>query len=189
MTVSKAQLYKANARKLKASKVRKESSNQALLEQYCADYGLESLTFKKYSYVTADGIQYDLTTDKAIGNLRKGVVLVKASGFSISGSYDLTKENTSVPKYNKDWKKLLDKISKLYDPKPLVAEYFDLQVDTTSMVIEKPVIYTFASYYLVLGKLDRKSAVGKRLDPAYGTTDALLEQQEDMATIPDLERE
>lgn len=183
MPVPKSLLHKANARK---AKVDKTASNRVLLEQCCRNNGLEELTFRRYHLVSKDGKQTEIRPKQVLGNMRNGIMLVRVEEqISIDEPYDLTsiKENTRTVKFTKDWANFKSKVNKFWQMTLVETEYFDLLVDSTSMVIEKPFVYQFADYYLVFGKMDRKKSVGKRLNQAYGTDEALTEQLEDAQTI------
>lgn len=187
MPVPRSLLHKASAKKAKTNK---DASKRVLLERCCYDNGLEELTFRSYVHVSKDGTQTVLEPKQVVGNLREGIMLIQVeSTNTISETYDLVtlKENLREPKQDKSWLNFKAKVAKIYDLTLLETEYFDLLVDSTSMVIEKPLIYTFADYYLVFGRLDRKKSVAKRLAPSYGTEEALLEQVEDLPTLEKVE--
>lgn len=188
MPIPKAILNKAQAKKPKTGNYHKQKLDSAIIEQFCSSQELGDTTFRSYFLVDLEGKQQELCDTDVKANLRSGIILIKAKSVADHDiEYDLssiTKTGIERSKMSKECVYALTKLRKRFDLEVVSnIRYFDLKLDSSSMVIDSPYVFRFLDYHLIIGRLETKKAIGKRLDPSFGSEQALAEQVEALQNI------
>lgn len=181
MPLSQKTINRAKAKQHKASASRKASTNPLFYEQLKKDFTLDTLSFINYYCVDENGTQTEVITNKStLGNPKEGVFIIESTETKVLDTeYDLSKavsQPITEEKLSKVQRSFVERITKRFKTEKVAAKYFDFMVGSSSMVVVNPLVLKYDDRYVIVGHIDKKREVGRRLDNTWETDEALADQ-------------
>ena len=190
--------HKAHSKQDKILKLNK------IFTDICDKHSIHPLTFKECMLIN-DNIE-KISYKEIRGNMRAGILIIDLLDIKIeSGIYDLLEiekkkksniENTvndnqkpnNEYKTNKFYRRFINDIQKNFILEgEKIYKYFEIKVETTSLIIENPKIYycIFESkkYLMIVGDLKMKSKLLQEKDPSYKIDKTIKDNEEFLEKI------